>query len=680
MNRSGTDFSHGLIEHLNPLLNHARREQTQTEKPLQVKILKHEKLYAQHWTKIQRLRGGSAHTDKQRWDRGKMARPRLRLPGCPAATVRPHGNGGAQRPCRRIGSPSKYATQTNPQSTDVLEAAAEAEVMIVSNTVENAEVKIIRLTIRRALSVTCSETARSNCCLELPGTEEKKMQTNERKRKKRKEQIFSQNNKGGKKLPTKKIPHQNSSFLSLQNNMISQKKNKVAQRILSARLHKIKELKNEIFDLQHKLEASNLENQVLKRLLHRHSKAIGRYENSESVLPDLLKKHYSEVSALRKHLRVSQEEERRASRKIRKVEAELLKAKDDLQALYKLSEDKTLAERDELYHRLSVLTEKIEVNNERIQEKDRQLYIKNIYTNRLLRIPKDKGDSVPHNKSLSTNTSVQVDKQHFRSLLLSQHQCQETEESPVLLHEEKKASEDKNQKAKASEAYTDAQCEPEKQSSKKIPKPETFSRTNREYLKENKPLTVHTCLEFIKQEERKRDSLKQKPKKAEETLLNDSIEENNQEEDAVEEKEEKSEQQLSKSGKAGSNFLTARNKTLPKLKKQYVFSETTENLHHGLPTSGTKSTKCSLCNHRHAGQDHCKEAESKVKKWFGLHEPSFSRVSNMRQKGSSTEAEGCAHAIFSERKKSLMKELFGQGGVCKDNHSCSNTGGTERKL
>lgn len=298
----------------------------------------------------------------------------------------------------------------------------------------------------------------------------------------------------------------------------------------------------------------------------------------------------------------------------------------------------------------------------------------------MLKIPKDKGDAVSHKKSLSINTSLQADKQHFRSLQLPQYQPQETEESLVLLHEEKKASEGKNQKAKASEAYTDAQCETEKQSSKKIPKPETFSRTHKEYLKENKPLTVHTCLEFISQEERKRDLLKQKPEKGEETLLNDSVKENNQEEDAVEEKEKKSEEQLSKSGKAGSDFLTPRNRTLSKLKKQYVFSETTENLHQGLPTSGAKSTKGNLCNQRHASQDQCKEAESKVKKLFGLYEPPLSKVTKTRQKDSSTEAEGCAHTIFSERKKSLMKELFGEGGVCKDNHSCSNRRGMERKL
>ncbi|OXB79525.1 UNVERIFIED_CONTAM: hypothetical protein H355_000341 [Colinus virginianus] len=572
------------------------------------------------------------------------------------------------------------ATAAPNSRTEVLEAPAEAEVMIAGDTEENAEVKIITLTILRALSVTCSESARSSRCLELSGTEEKKMQKTEKKRKKKKEQqIISQNNKGGKKLPAKKMPHQNFSLLSLQNNMISQKKNKVAQRILSARLHKIKELKNEIFVLQHKLEASNLENQALKRLQYRHSKAIDGYENSGGILSDLLTRHYSEVSTLRKHLRMSQEEERRASRKLRKVEAALLRAKDDLQALYKLSEDKTLAEREELYLRLSVLTEKMEVNNKRIQEKERQLYIKNIYTNRMLRIPKDEGDSVPHDKNLSINASVQVDKQHFRSLLLPQYQTQEAEESPVLLYEEEDPSEDKNQKAKASKAHSDAQRETKKQSTKKIPKPETFSGTPREYLKENKPLKEQTCLEFIKQEERKKDSLKQEPKKAEETPLNDSIKEKSQDEDAVEEKEKMSEQ-LSKSGKTGSNFLTPRNKTLSKLRKEYVFSEATENLHHGLPTSGTKSVTCSLCNHRHTGQDQCQGAESKVNKLFGLYEPSFGKVISTRQKDSSTEAEGCAHTAFTERKKSLMKELFGQGGICKDNHSCSNTRGMERKL
>uniref|UniRef100_A0A8B9ZXK0 Lebercilin-like protein n=1 Tax=Anas zonorhyncha TaxID=75864 RepID=A0A8B9ZXK0_9AVES len=399
-------------------------------------------------------------------------------------------------------------------------------------------------------------------------------------------------NAGGNKLPAKKKPHQNPSFLSLQNNVISQKKNTVAQRILSARVHKIKELKNEIFDLQQKLRTSNLENQVLKQLQWRHLKAISGYENSERVLPDLIARHCSEVRALRQHLRMSQKEERSTSRKLRKVEAELLKTKDALQALHMLSEDEALAEREELYHKLSVLTEKMEVNTKRIQslekqlklnnstfsrqlaeeskkaveagiitknlqmeistlhqkikEKDRQLYVKNIYANRMPKIPKDRGDSAPHEK--------------------------------------------------------------------------------------NAPLT-------------------------------DSVKEYSQEQDAVEEyeKEKKLDEQLSNSGKAGSKFVSPgpRKKSPTRLKKQYMFSEATENLHHGIPTSGAKPRKCSHCNHRHARQDCSEGLDSKVKNPFGLYEPSFGKATKTRQRDSSAEAEGCAHKTFAERKKSLMKELFG---------------------
>lgn len=174
-------------------------------------------------------------------------------------------------------------------------------------------------------------------------------------------------NAGGKKLPAEKIAYQNSSSLSLQSTMISQKKNAVAQRIFSARLHKIKQLKNEIFYLQHKVEASSLENHVLKELQCRRLKAIGRYENSESNLPNLLASHYNKVRALRNLLKVSQENEKNTSKKLRNVETELLKTKDAFQALHVLSENKALAEREELYRRLSIVTEKIDVNNNRIQ-------------------------------------------------------------------------------------------------------------------------------------------------------------------------------------------------------------------------------------------------------------------------------------------------------------------------
>lgn len=145
------------------------------------------------------------------------------------------------------------------------------------------------------------------------------------------------------------------------------KANNVACRVLSARLHKVKELKNEVFALKNKLEASNMENQLLKRLQFRHLKAIGKYENAEANLPELMAKHNSEVRTLRALLRKSQEQERHASRKLREVEAQLLKSKDALQVLQKLSEDQNLAEREELTHRLANLTERMESSHKKIQ-------------------------------------------------------------------------------------------------------------------------------------------------------------------------------------------------------------------------------------------------------------------------------------------------------------------------
>ncbi|XP_009871351.1 PREDICTED: lebercilin-like protein [Apaloderma vittatum] len=657
--------------------------------------------------------------------------------------------------------------------------------------------------------------------------------------------LLSAKKAGGKQLPAEKTPRQYSSFLSLQSSMMSQKKNTMALQISSAGLDRIKELKNEIFELRQKVEASSLENHVLKQFQRRHSKAIGRYESSESKLTNLLAGHYNEVRTLRKLLRMSQEDEKKTSRKLKKVEAELLKAKDALQTLHVLSENKALAEREELDHRLSVLTEKIEVNDKRIQnlekqvklnnrtfsrqlanenkkameagiitknlqmeinalhqkikEKDRQLYIKYIYANWMPKIPEDKND-----QSLSINTSVQVDRESFRSLLLSQYQTQETEKSPVPLIKEKKFSEDKNEEVEEKEAYADGQCRTEMPSTNELPKPETSNRIHRgirllmeeypclefmkeeeneadllkqemkkkikteetppsdsvkeknqeednnpekdtveeyeqeekkapeqlmeypclEFMKEeeneadwlkqemkkkikteetppsdsvkeknqeedNNPekdtveeyeqeekkapeqLMEYPCLEFMKEEENEADWLKQEMKKkikTEETPLSDSVKENNQEEDnnpekdtveEYEQEEKKALEQLNKSEEPESKCVTPgpSKETTSGVQKPSMFSEVIENLHHGLPTSGTNPAKGSLCNRRRAGQDSSETAESKVKNSSGLYEPSFGKVTKTRQKDTSTEAEGCTHMTCAGSKKSYERTL-----------------------
>lgn len=168
-------------------------------------------------------------------------------------------------------------------------------------------------------------------------------------------------------MPAAKNPYLNSPFLTLPSGVVYQDKNATAQRISSARLHKIKELKNEIVDLERKIEASSLENLALKDLTRRHARAIDRYNNAESHLQELLAGHRNEMRELRKRLKMSQEAEKKTARELKKVEAELRRTKGDLKTLVVLSEDKALAEREELNRRLSVLNKTLEAKDERIE-------------------------------------------------------------------------------------------------------------------------------------------------------------------------------------------------------------------------------------------------------------------------------------------------------------------------
>ncbi|NXU41328.1 LCA5L protein, partial [Drymodes brunneopygia] len=511
-------------------------------------------------------------------------------------------------------------------------------------------------------------------------------------------------NAGGKKWPAAKTSYLNSSYLTLHSGVVYQDKNATAQRISSARLHKIKELRNEIFDLQRKIEESSLENQALKELNRRHARAIDRYNNAESHLQELLAGHHNEVKRLRGLLKMSQEAEKSTASELKRVEAELRRTKEDLKALVVLSEDKALAEREELDQRLLALNEMLEEKDERvkslemqlkrnsctfsrrlaneskkileaamitknllmeinivhqkIKEKDRQLYIKNIYANRMPKAVRDRSDWVPND---SIDRSVQVDKESFRELLLPQHQ--ETEKHPIQPKKEKR--EDKGGAGKAKEACSDVQGRKEKQASKKAPMPETSNRTHR-----GAKLLMEECnfSEFIKEMEKKTAFLRQELKtmmKTEQNLLSDRVNKNNQEGEAVEEaeKEEKKpdEQQKKKARSEGASP----NKDPVRLKKKSISSGVVENLHQGLHTSGTKFKAGSLSRQSQAGQSCSDSAVARGKISFGAYEPSFGQSPL-----------GWQDRAPAERKKHLIKELFGEGCLQGDNpSSSSSTGG-----
>ncbi|NXO45237.1 LCA5L protein, partial [Locustella ochotensis] len=481
--------------------------------------------------------------------------------------------------------------------------------------------------------------------------------------------VYSDLTAGGKKWPAAKNPYLNSSFLTLQSGVVYQDKNATAQRISSARLHKIKELKNEIFDMQRKIEASTLENLALKDLNRRHARAIDRYSNAESHLQGLLAGHQNEMRDLRNLLKMSQEAEKNTARELKRVEAELRRTSGDLKTLVVLSEDKDLAEREELHRRLSVLNETLEAKDERIQslkmqlklnnstfsrqlaseskklleatmatkdllmeikiihqkikEKDRQLYIKNIYANRMPKALRDRSDWVPNDQSLRVDRSVQVDKESFRELLLSQQQ--ETEKSPIQLKKQEKR-EDKGGEDKAKEVCSDAQARKEKQATKEVPKPETSNRTHRG---EKLLMEESNFPELITEMEKQAEFFEQELKslmKSEQNPPSDRVKENNQEGEAAEEAENEEKKPYEQQKKKARSEGAVPSKDPTRLKKRYISSESVENLHQGLHTSGAKYKASSLSSQRQAGHSCSDTAVSRGKFSFGAYEPSFGQI------------------------------------------------------
>ncbi|XP_050996331.1 lebercilin [Acomys russatus] len=253
----------------------------------------------------------------------------------------------------------------------------------------------------------------------------------------------------------------------------------VTKRVLSARLLKINELQNEVSELQAKLAQLLKENKALKSLQYRQEKALNKFEDAESEISQLIQRHNNEITALKERLRKSQEKERVTEKRVKDTEGELFRTKFSLQKLKKISEARHLPERDDLAKKLvsaelklddterkikelsknlelstnsfqrqllaerkrafeaydenKVLQKELQRLYHKLKEKERELDIKNIYSNRLPKSSPKKEKEVIARK----NVSCQSD---FTDLCTKGVQTTEDfglEEFPVIAHETK---------------------------------------------------------------------------------------------------------------------------------------------------------------------------------------------------------------------------------------------------
>ncbi|KAM3860939.1 lebercilin [Diretmus argenteus] len=151
----------------------------------------------------------------------------------------------------------------------------------------------------------------------------------------------------------------------------------VTKRMLSARLLKINELRNALAELQIRTDELKKENRILRQLQVRQEKSLQRYDNTESEIAQLLARHSNETHTLRERLRRAQERERVAERQLKDSEEKLQRSQATITRLKKLVDQRELGPREELSRRLEDERARAQEGERKIKELERSIELSN---------------------------------------------------------------------------------------------------------------------------------------------------------------------------------------------------------------------------------------------------------------------------------------------------------------
>ncbi|KAK9402099.1 LCA5L: Lebercilin-like, partial [Crotalus adamanteus] len=439
----------------------------------------------------------------------------------------------------------------------------------------------------------------------------------------------------GKILPKKK--RQQKTTLTTDHNMISH--------LLLATDHNIKELKNEVAVLRNKLETFTMENKTLKRLQSQHLKAISKHKNAEINLPDLLATQSNEVLTLRSLLRTFHEKERRASNKLREIEAELLKTTDALRALQKLSEEKKLEDREDLKRKLTSYTQKLEASDKRIQDLEKQMSLNTTSFNHQLAVAKKMTT-----EAQSSTANLQREIESLK-LKLKELKANTDPETGVHLPEILPVHNISNGTFMVTVEITIfAGLQSEEIGSRTEENIQYEKRERQKSRRERQELDLFED-EFNK--------LKAEPSFF---PINHVIPKVNNLEVAMEKEENKADKEAKEA--ICDEVITAIPRHRPStLKKHYVFTEATENLHQGYPSTGPLVKPRMPCNGRPRNRQQG-ELTHFLEDPVTNYEPSFAKFPNERPKDKTlTPSEETTPKIPPEKKRLLLEKLFGSNSI-----------------
>ncbi|GJQ70212.1 hypothetical protein Trydic_g22670 [Trypoxylus dichotomus] len=151
--------------------------------------------------------------------------------------------------------------------------------------------------------------------------------------------------------------------------------NAVKQRVLSAKLLKLKSVQSQLNDANFHLAELMKENRALRTLQKRQDKALKNYEGVNADLPRLIKGHEDEMRVLQERNKLLRKALKEAQEQLKVKDEEINTIRSQLRHLHALTKDKHLGEREKLKEELEEVKEKLRTSESQINLLNRRLML-----------------------------------------------------------------------------------------------------------------------------------------------------------------------------------------------------------------------------------------------------------------------------------------------------------------
>ncbi|XP_015606142.1 lebercilin [Cephus cinctus] len=150
-------------------------------------------------------------------------------------------------------------------------------------------------------------------------------------------------------------------------------KSAIGQRVMSAKMLRVKQLQNQLADAHYHLNELANENRLLKALQKRQDCALRRYEGTNAELPRIINSHHEELRVLQTKYKKLKAQHKETCDLLKEKENELHSLQTQNKHLLQLSKDRNLGEREKLQMQVSDLNHRINLQQDTIQTLNRKL-------------------------------------------------------------------------------------------------------------------------------------------------------------------------------------------------------------------------------------------------------------------------------------------------------------------